>query len=80
MCKYTRVTFATFIINEKHEFLTSCSLYIAALMDAESRILGRQFWGALCGAAERPDKATLESKLINCWNIHAGRARVLSWL
>lgn len=53
-----------------NEISNGCLPSVAALMDAESGILGRQFWSTFRGAAERSDETTLEGKLINRWNIH----------
>lgn len=47
------------------KFLTVVYPSVAALMDAESGILGRQLRGAFRGAAKRSDEAALEGELIN---------------
>lgn len=50
------------------------TLSVAALMDAESGILGRQLRGAFRGIAERSDEAAFEGKvLINRRNISRSR-------
>lgn len=48
------------------KFLTVVYLSVAALMDAEPRILGRQLRGAFRRIAKRSNEAALEGELINC--------------
>lgn len=79
--KFTSLRRFRFISHEaiyglSHEISNGCLPCLAALMDAKSGILGRQFRGTFRGVTERSDETTLEGKLINRWNIHADGLRV----
>lgn len=62
-------------IQLNREISHACLLVVAALMDAEPGVLGRQFRSAFRRAAERSNETALEGKLINRWNIHVNGSR-----